>query len=137
MLAVILVIVPLLLVAFWVSYFLLPPAHGLPILAYHRVSENQNGKLTISVARLDEQLAVLKRQGYQSITFADLKNLETTGLPLPARPVLITFDDDYLTVHRYAYPLLKKHKLQATVFLTPDSAGSFSHLAGGSERTLG
>lgn len=132
-----LVIVPLLLVAFWVFYFLLPPVHGLPILAYHRVSEDQNGKLTISVERLDEQLGVLKRHGYQSITFSDLKNLEITGLPLPPRPVLLTFDDDYLTVHRYAYPLLKKHKFQATVFLPHDSAGNFSHLVGGSERVLG
>lgn len=133
----ILIIVPLLLVAFWVFYFLMPPVHGLPILAYHRVSENQNGKLTISVDRLDEQLAMLTRHGYQSITFSDLKNLEITGLPLPPRPVLITFDDDYLTVYRYAYPLLKKHKLQATVFLPHDSTANFSHLVGGSERVLG
>ncbi len=132
----ILIIVTLLLVIVWVFYSTLP-GHGLPILAYHRVSEDQNGKLTISVARLDAQLGILKRQGYQSITFSDLKNLEITGLPLPARPVLLTFDDDYLTVYRYAYPLLKKHNFQATVFLPHDSTGNFSHLVGGSERVLG
>jgi peptidoglycan/xylan/chitin deacetylase (PgdA/CDA1 family) len=131
-----LVIVPLLVIAFWVSYFFLPPVHGLPILAYHRLSEWTNGKLTITVDKLDEQLETLKRQGYQSITFSDLKNLETTGRPLPNRPVLLTFDDDYLTVHRHAYPLLKKHRFQATVFLPHDSANNFSHLLGG-ERVLG
>lgn len=115
----------------------MPPVHGLPILAYHRVSRGSNGKLTISVDRLDEQLGILKSRGYQSISFSDLRNLEITGLPLPPRPVLLTFDDDYLTVHRYAYPLLKKHGFQATVFLPPDSVGNFSQLMGGGERVLG
>lgn len=132
-----LIIVPVLLIASWVLYFLLPPARGLPILAYHRLSEWTNGKLIITVDKLDEQLETLRRQGYQSVTFSDLKNLETTGRPLPIRPVLLTFDDDFMTVHRYAYPLLKKHKFQATVFLPHDSVGNFSQLVGGSERVLG
>src|SRR5260370_10828746 len=100
----------LLLVAFlWFVYFLLPPPLGLPILMYHKISDRENDKLTISVDRLNEQLDCIKRLGYQPISFSDLRNFTQRRQPLPDKPVLLTLDDRYQTVDDLAYPLLECH----------------------------
>src|ERR1700730_18317908 len=103
----ILFVAVLLLALFWVSYFLMPPVRGLPILMYHKISEDRNDQLTISVDRLSEQFACIQQLGYQPISFADLRECMTSGRPLPEKPVLLTFDDGYQSVYDLAYPLLK------------------------------
>ena len=42
------------------------------------------------------------------------------GPPLPPNPVLITIDDGYQDMFSYAYPVIKKFNLPATVFLATD-----------------
>src|SRR5215831_12380766 len=86
MLVALILVLGLVLGGFWLTYFLLPPAARLPILMYHKVSENHDDKLTISAERLDGQLACLKRLGYQSVSFSDLKEYERHGVPLPLKP---------------------------------------------------
>ena len=39
------------------------------------------------------------------------------GAPMPKRSVVITFDDGYQSVYRYAYPILKKYGFTASMFV--------------------
>jgi peptidoglycan/xylan/chitin deacetylase (PgdA/CDA1 family) len=108
------------LVLLWLVYrysFLLPPPKGLPILMYHKLSQGTEDALTISTSHFEAQLAFLKVQGYQSISFAELQATLQNTRPLPSKPVLLTFDDGYLTTYELAYPLLRKYGFKATVFL--------------------
>ena len=59
----------------------------------------------------------LKKHNYNPITIAQLSSFQNNGIKLPKKPVLITFDDGYQNNYIYLYPLLKKHKLKATIFL--------------------
>jgi peptidoglycan/xylan/chitin deacetylase (PgdA/CDA1 family) len=126
----------LLLALLWLIYrysLFLPAPAGLPILLYHKVSRNHNDRLTISVDRLDRQLAYIRSEGYTGISFLELKESLEGRRPLPAKPVLLTFDDGYLSTYELAYPLLRKHQLKATVFLPTAFIGGVNGWDGGSE----
>jgi peptidoglycan/xylan/chitin deacetylase (PgdA/CDA1 family) len=125
-----------LLALLWLVYrysFLVPAPEGLPILMYHKVSRQGEDSLTISAAHLDSQLSYLKSQGYEAVSFADLKASLENGRPLPRKAVLLTFDDAYLNTYELAYPVLHKYQLKATVFLPVGSIGKSNAWDGGSE----
>jgi peptidoglycan/xylan/chitin deacetylase (PgdA/CDA1 family) len=120
----------------WLVYrygLFIPAPTGLPILLYHRVSQAEGDALTISVEQLDRQLAYLDSHGYTPISFADLKESLNGCRALPAKPVIVTFDDGYLSTYELAYPLLVKHRIKATVFLPTAFIGDVAHWAGASE----
>jgi peptidoglycan/xylan/chitin deacetylase (PgdA/CDA1 family) len=116
------------LILLWCAYryaLFLPARQGLPVLLYHKVSEGHNDALTISRDRLERQFAHLVAAGYRGISFADLKESLAGGRPLPAKPVLLTFDDGYLNAFILAYPLLVKYNLKATFLLPTAFLGGF------------
>jgi peptidoglycan/xylan/chitin deacetylase (PgdA/CDA1 family) len=126
----------LLLILLWLVYrysFFIPAPTGLPILLYHKVSLNQNDALTISVDRLDRQLAYIDSSGYTPISFAELKASLDGLRTLPAKPVIVTFDDGYVSTYELAYPLLVKHDVKATVFLPTAFIGGNAGWGGASE----
>ena len=46
-----------------------------------------------------------------------------SGAELPDKPVLITFDDGYLSNYEIAYPILKQYGMKATIFAIGSSVG--------------
>jgi len=89
--------------------------HSVPVLMYHHVVP-EHGRLSVTARRFDEQLSALARAGYTSLTarqFADYLG----GAEVPAKSVLITFDDGYLDNWVHAHPILKRHGMRAVLFL--------------------
>lgn len=93
---------------------------GIPVLNYHQVNDEEENLLTVPVATFAEQMAYLDEEGYHTITPDQLYEYVTNGTPLPDKPILITFDDGYEDNYRNAYPILKQHNMQATIFLITD-----------------
>ncbi|MFI1355415.1 polysaccharide deacetylase family protein [Streptomyces sp. NPDC020898] len=92
-----------------------------PILMYHSVATAPNDAtraLSVAPEAFAEQLAVLADQGFTPVNTADLAASWRSGRPLPARPLLITFDDGYEGVHRHALPVLAKHGFPSTLFVS-------------------
>lgn len=88
--------------------------HNVPVLMYHHVAA-RGGSLTVGVDQFDSQMHGLAKNGYRSLRaeeFADFM----AGRPLPAKSVLITFDDGYLDNWVYAHPVLQKYGLTAVLF---------------------
>jgi peptidoglycan/xylan/chitin deacetylase (PgdA/CDA1 family) len=106
---------------------------GLPILLYHKVSLHHSDRLTISADRLDRQLAYIKSEGYTGISFSELKEFLEGQRPLPPKPVLVTFDDGYLSTYELAYPLLLKYQVKATIFLPTAFIGGVNGWDAGNE----
>ncbi|HEX3138892.1 MAG TPA: polysaccharide deacetylase family protein, partial [Rhizobacter sp.] len=95
----------------------------IPILCYHRVG-NSTSRMTVSSAAFAEQLEWLARNDYRVLRLQDVAAFVEGKQALPARSVVLTFDDGYESYYRYAYPLLKKHGFPATVFLYSDFVGA-------------
>ncbi len=120
-----------------------PPRHVV-VVVYHHLAPREhilNPHNTVSPEMFDQQLGWFKEHGYQTITLPQLYAF-MTGRPIPAgpptesRPVIawpwrheppparlpakalvITFDDGYESNYVYAYPVLKKYGFHASIDL--------------------
>lgn len=91
-----------------------------PVLEYHHLQkegtfDKKLGGLIIDPGRFEMQMKYLKSKGYHTITLEELKNFVLYNKSLPPKPMLITFDDGYLSNYVYAYPILKKLKMNAVI----------------------
>ncbi|OON82341.1 polysaccharide deacetylase family protein [Streptomyces tsukubensis] len=92
-----------------------------PILMYHAVTQTPNDStraLSVSPAAFAEQMALIAERGATPLTTEGLAAAWRGDAPLPPRPVLITFDDGYEGVHRYALPVLAAHGFSSTLFVS-------------------
>ncbi|AZM64839.1 polysaccharide deacetylase [Streptomyces sp. WAC 01420] len=88
---------------------------------YHAVADDPAGAtraLSVSPGAFAGQMAVIADRGLTPLTTAELAARWRSGRPLPARPVLVTFDDGYEGVHRHALPVLARHGFPATLFVS-------------------
>lgn len=94
------------------------------VLCYHDIMPKDLTKdLTEAKKRfiIDEQIFKkqmkwLKILGYKTLTLDEFYNWKIGKIELPRKSILITFDDGYLNVYKYAMPILKKYQLNACIF---------------------
>jgi peptidoglycan/xylan/chitin deacetylase (PgdA/CDA1 family) len=85
------------------------------VLCYHAVSPTWPAPLSVTPERLERQLELLVRRGYQGATF------EEAVFASPAtRTLAVTFDDAYLSVLDLGKPILDRLGLVGTVFVPTD-----------------
>ncbi len=97
----------------------------LPILLYHNIASSfamQDEQLHITPERFREHVSILKENGFQTISFQQYYDYRTKGSPLPEKPLIISFDDGYITNYEYAYPILKEFGFSATFFAVAKSS---------------
>ena len=94
------------------------------VLCYHNlatVDEKANfpdeNDWVIDVKNFEEQLKYLSKNNYKTLTMDEFYEWKQGKIDLPRKSVLITFDDGFLSNYHYAFPLLKKYNMNATVFL--------------------
>jgi peptidoglycan/xylan/chitin deacetylase (PgdA/CDA1 family) len=90
---------------------------SLPVLTFHSL-DDLSSVISFSPELFRRGLARLKSEGYQSISLLEAASLVRSGLPIPQKRVVITFDDGYENVHSEALPFLREHNMTATVFIT-------------------
>ncbi len=95
---------------------------SLPILMYHDLSPAGDPATaadvwTVQADNFEKHLQSLKAQGYASVLPADLAAAARGRANLPPRPVVITFDDGFLSSVTLAEPLLRQYGFQAMVYL--------------------
>lgn len=90
----------------------------LSILIYHRVLKKADPLLPFEVdaERFDAQMAALKAICNVIPLYEAVQGLESGKLP--SRAACITFDDGYADNHDVALPILEKHNLHATFFVS-------------------
>ena len=92
---------------------------SVPILMYHHVAlKRPQSSYYVSPETFDDQMAWLKDNGYQVISYDAFYQALANQGELPAKAAVITFDDGNLNQYINAYPILKKYGYSATFFVT-------------------
>ena len=76
--------------------------------------------LSMSLVHFEELCKFIVRRGYKTAHLDDWYEKEGQAEQKDSRTLYLTFDDGYLDNWVYAYPILKKYGLVATVFVNPE-----------------
>lgn len=90
---------------------------ALPILTYHHVNPVPDDMVTVTPEHFERQLAFLSRKGYRTVFADEIGPWMAGNTALEQRTVALTFDDGYRDNLQFAFPLLKKYRMKATIFL--------------------
>lgn len=111
---------------------------SVPILMYHDVGETADSPWCVPIETFRSQMIFLREQGFKTILPSDISvhfsrrpdanssGQATTwpfwptwrrGKPLPRKPIIITFDDGYLSNLTIIESILKENGLRAIIYL--------------------
>jgi peptidoglycan/xylan/chitin deacetylase (PgdA/CDA1 family) len=96
---------------------------AVPILCYHRFGPKAS-PLTVTPQAFEAQMAWLAKNGYHVVPLARLAAFLDGREALPPKAVVVTIDDGYRSTYEAAWPVLRKHRFPATVFLYTDFVGA-------------
>ncbi|ERN43161.1 putative xylanase/chitin deacetylase [Rubidibacter lacunae KORDI 51-2] len=86
-----------------------------PILMYHDILPEKEVFFDVTPEELEAHFELLSAEGVRPVSIdAVVKHLRT-GVPLPPKPVLLTFDDGYGGHYEYVYPLLQRFEYPAVL----------------------
>lgn len=115
------------------------PAEGIsiavPVIVYHGIRPDYLGetaevkRYTVLPETLDHELEYLRDNNYHVISLSALSKYFDEGVPLPEKPIVLTFDDGWKNQYTYAFPLLKKYGFTATFFIFTNAVGHKNFLS--------
>lgn len=106
-----------------------------PVLMYHYVEyikyENDTIRESLNIEPhiFEEQVKSLKESGYTFITAHELSLVIDGRIPLPKKPVILTFDDGHWDLTTDVLPILKKYNVKITAFIIPGFIGESDFLS--------
>ena len=104
-------------------------SNKLTVLAYHRVMDVNCDYpfdielISASCSQFDEQMKFISEY-FNPITIEQLIEYYKNSTEIPENSILITFDDGFEDNYKNAFPILEKHKVPATIFLSTDYVSS-------------
>lgn len=104
--------------------------HPVPVLMYHQVLDDnpidrRPTPYEVSLADFENQLDVLKRNNFVTLSLSELMDLSNAGsLWKDKKYVVITFDDGYADNYMNAFPALLRRNFSATFFVIANRIGT-------------
>jgi peptidoglycan/xylan/chitin deacetylase (PgdA/CDA1 family) len=99
----------------------LPEKQNIPILMYHSISEHATPKFkqfVLPPRLFEEHMRYLQQHRYTPITVTQfVASQSNTGVKLPERPVILTFDDGFADFYDTAFPILRRYGFPATLYV--------------------
>ncbi len=90
---------------------------AIPVFMYHHVNWHEGDLVTLSPLGFETHLRTLKERGYQTLFLDELVSM-LRGETVALQPsVALTFDDGHLDNWVFAFPLLQKYGMKATIFV--------------------
>lgn len=104
--------------------------YRLPVLMYHSIgyTSDKSDRRVIAPEVFAKQMKYLNDKGYNVIPIREaVRYIEEKKMP-PPRTVAITLDDGYEDNYKYAYPVLKRYRIPATIFVITNLVGKSSFM---------
>jgi len=99
-----------------------------PILMYHVITAPPAGtaypELWTPRERFRGTVALLVRSGYHGVTIEQVRRAWAGGPGLPAKPIVLTFDDGYLSQYAHAKPTLRAAGWPGVLYLEGKNLGA-------------
>ena len=97
----------------------------LPILMYHHLEPDRTSPSPYNLTPdlFSAQLKILQRRGFTTFSFQQLFAALDGKRTLPARAVVLTFDDGYADLAEYALPVLHRYGFGAAVYIVTRQLG--------------
>jgi peptidoglycan/xylan/chitin deacetylase (PgdA/CDA1 family) len=101
----------------------------IPILMYHYVrtvadpTDTIGINLSVTPEKFAAQMQYLADNGYTTLTMGEVHAILAGALPLPPKPIALTFDDGYRDFYTAAWPVLKQHNFKATNYVVTSVIG--------------
>lgn len=92
-----------------------------PIFTYHAHPSINH----FSAENFAMHMDFLKENHYHTIRIDELLDWMHHGRPLPFRPIMVTFDDNYQDMYRRVYPILKERGMCGVNFAHTDYVGRY------------
>ena len=113
-----------------------PSLFTIPSGPTSRATRLLRGAISLRQKPLNRSSHTCTTSGYTPVTFDDLVNHITKNIPLPPKPVIMSFDDDWESQYTYALPLLKKYGFTATFYIWVAVVGKKHHMSWDEIRAL-
>jgi peptidoglycan/xylan/chitin deacetylase (PgdA/CDA1 family) len=92
-------------------------AASVPVLTFHALDDRPSA-ISVSPRAFARGMARLYESGYHTLGLLQAVDCMRRGAPFPERALVITLDDGYQSTYEEAFPVLQRHGMSATVFLT-------------------
>jgi len=99
-----------------------------PVLMYHHLDDDAYINTIVTPETFESHIKALSDDGYTGISFEELIDYVENDGELPEKPIVITFDDGYLSNYEFAYPILQKYEMKATMFVIGTLVGKAVYL---------
>ena len=94
-----------------------------PVVMYHDVLPQKEVSWDNTPQEIEEHFELIKTQGLTPVSLQQLVTHLQTGVPLPEKPIVLTFDDGYGGHYEYVYDLIKKYNYPAVFSIYTDGVG--------------
>jgi len=98
--------------------------------------EGHQPDYTIDRQQFGQHIKMLSDSGYHSITPDELYQHLTKGAPLPAKPIVITFDDNRQEHYTVAAPILREYGFRGVFFIMTVTIGKPGYMSAAQIREL-
>ena len=87
---------------------------------YHHINPHKGDMVTVTPEVFEGQMEYLYKSGYRTLKINELLDFISGKLTIKEKSVVVTFDDAWLDNYIYAFPVIKKYKINATIFVITD-----------------
>ena len=100
----------------------------IPVFVYHDIVEDESqiefDYMQTTAKQFEKQMTGLMKLGYKPISYEDLVAYKNGKKAIPKWSFLVTFDDGYTGVYKYAFRIAKKYNIPMTSFEISDTVGT-------------